>query len=63
MRRLTKRINDLLYLEQLIDHAIHEEIENTERVFISSEKLKDCEDIFDRINYIVEEQKNLIERN
>ena len=40
-----------------------EEIENTERVFISSEKLKDCEDIFDRINYIVEEQKNLIERN
>jgi hypothetical protein len=63
MRRLTKRINDLLYLEQLIAHAIHEEIENTERVFVSSEKLKDCGDIFDRINYIVEEQKNLIERN
>jgi hypothetical protein len=63
MRRLTKRINDLLYLEQMIAHAIHEEIENTERVFVSSEKLKDCGDIFDRINYIVEEQKNLIERN
>lgn len=63
MRKLTKRINDLLYLEQLINHAIHEEIENTGRVFISSGKLKDCNDIFDRINYIVEEQKHLIERN
>lgn len=63
MRKLTKRINDLLYLEQLISHAIHEEIENTGRIFVSSGELKDCNDIFDRINYIVEEQKHLIERN
>lgn len=63
MRKLTKRINDLLYLEQLINHAIHEEIENTGRIFVSSGELKDCNDIFDRINYIVEEQKHLIERN
>ena len=63
MRKLTKRINDLLYLEQLINNAIHEEIENTGRVFVSSGKLKDCNDIFDRINYIVEEQKHLVERN
>lgn len=63
MRKLTKRINDLLYLEQLINHAIHEEIENTGRTFVSSGELKDCNDIFDRINYIVEEQKHLVERN
>ena len=63
MRKLTKRINDLLYLEQLINHAIHEEIENTGRIFVSSGELKDCNDIFDRINYIVEEQKHLVERN
>lgn len=63
MRKLTKRINDLLYLEQLINHAIHEEIENTERIFVSSGKLKDCSDIFDRINYIAEEQKSSMERN
>lgn len=63
MRKLTKRINDLIYLEQLINHAIHEEIENTGRIFVSSGELKDCNDIFDRINYIVEEQKHLIERN
>lgn len=30
MRKLTKRINDLLYLEQLINHAIAEESDRKE---------------------------------
>ena len=56
-RTLHKTINDLLYLEQKLTQAIHEEIANIQRktlkngFFISS-------DIFDRLHYIIDEQAN-----
>lgn len=43
----TRRIRDLLYLEQCITNAIHEEIKNTMK--------NRPDDIIDRIKYICDE--------